>query len=44
MTPRSAAEVLRNKREKERELKRLQRRSSKDFLIDGLLDGSYTKY
>jgi hypothetical protein len=39
-----AAETLRTKREKERQLKCSWKQSNKDFLLDGMLNGSYTKY
>jgi len=39
-----AAEALHAQRAEERQLKRLWKRSSKEILVDGILDGSYVRY
>jgi hypothetical protein len=39
-----AAEAIAAQRAEERQLKRLWKRSSKEILVDGLIDGSYQKY
>ncbi len=38
------AEALKAQREHERELKKLSKRTSKDILVDAVMDGSYLKY